>query len=115
MKKLLAPVLFTLSCSTTSLNASSSNAWKELETKVKGDCAQQYKTAVGQSGTSPSISLDVMGGQDIVAALLRYEVGKFKTVTHSICLYSKSQKKVLEFYEWNNFGDAKSFQALPKI
>lgn len=80
-----------------SAKGSSPAAWAELENSVRKDCYKQFQAAAGKDASNPKIIIDPMAGDTIVAGLIRYDLKK--TPVTMLCLYNKSEKKVIELFE----------------
>lgn len=95
-KKMALGAILSLTC-IGSAKGSSPSAWADLEKTVRADCYKQFKANAGKEASTPKIIVDPMAGENIIAGLIRYEWKK--TPVTMLCLYSKSEKKVLELFE----------------
>lgn len=81
----------------TTAKASSPAAWQELEAKVRTECFTKYQAYAGKDAANPKIIIDPMAGETIVAGLIRYDLKK--TPVSMLCLYSKTEQKVIDLFE----------------
>jgi hypothetical protein len=77
--------------------ASSPGAWAELESRIRTDCFNKFQAVAGKDASQPKIIVDPTAGETVIAGLIRYDYKK--TPVTMLCLYSKSEKKVIELFE----------------